>query len=107
MDEITIIEFIDNPEFNLWLNDNFPVEIEEYEFRSSEVLYNQKYEWYIDALGRYNKDPQIVLSRIIDNFPTPIAYYIDQAENNYQNEHHRLRHPRPMPDNQYLTEQLP
>jgi hypothetical protein len=84
------IKFLENPEFNQWLNDNFPVEIEEYEFHSSEVLYNQKYEWYVEALERYNKDPQIVLWRIIENFPTPIAYYIDQAENNYQNEHHRL-----------------
>jgi len=90
MDEIEKIKFLDNPEFNDWLNENFPVVIEEYVFHSSEVLYNQEYESYIAALERYNQDPQIVLWRIIDNFPTPIAYYIDQAENNYQNEHHRL-----------------
>lgn len=90
MDETDTIKFLDNPEFNGWLNDNFLVEIEEYEFHSSEVLYNQKYECYVEALERYNKDPRIVLWRIIENFPTPIAYYIDQAENNYQNEHHRL-----------------
>jgi len=90
MEEADKIKFLDNPEFNDWLNDNFPVEIEEYEFHSSEVLYNQHYEGYVDALERYNQDPQIVLWRIIENFPTPIAYYIDQAENNYQNEHHRL-----------------
>lgn len=84
------IQFLDNQAFNLWLNENFPVEIEEYQFHSSEVLYNQKYEWYVEALERYNKDPLIVMWRITENFPTPIAYYIDQAENNYQNEHHRL-----------------
>ncbi len=90
MQEADKIKFLDNPEFNDWLNDNFPVEIEEYEFHSSEVLYNQHYDGYVKALERYNQDPQIVLWRIIENFPTPIAYYIDQAENNYQNEHHRL-----------------
>lgn len=90
MEEADKIKFLDNPEFNDWLNDNFPVEIEEYEFHSSEVLYNQHYDGYVKALERYNQDPQIVLWRIIENFPTPIAYYIDQAENNYQNEHHRL-----------------
>lgn len=90
MEEADKIKFLDNPEFNDWLNDNFPVEIEEYEFHSSEVLYNQLYDGYVKALERYNQDPQIVLWRIIENFPTPIAYYIDQAENNYQNEHHRL-----------------
>jgi len=90
MEEPPKIEFIDNPDFNQWLNDNFPVEIEEFEFKSSEVLYDLKYDLYIEALERYNKDPQFVIRRIIDNFPTPIAYYIDQAENNYQNDHHRL-----------------
>ncbi|MBK6611767.1 MAG: hypothetical protein IPG29_13070 [Sphingobacteriales bacterium] len=90
MEETNPIKFLDNPEFNDWLNDNFPIVIEEYEFHSGEVLYNQNYEAYIAALERYNKDPQIVLWRILENFPTPIAYYIDQAENNYQNEHHRL-----------------
>lgn len=90
MDNNTKIEFIDNPEFNLWLNESFPVIIEEFEFTSSEVLYNLKYEAYIQALDRYNTDPQLVLTRITNNFPTPIAYYIDQAENNYQNDHHRL-----------------
>lgn len=90
MEEADQIKFLDNPEFNDWLNNNFPVEIEEYEFHSSEILYNQHYDGYVKALERYNQDPQIVLWRIIENFPTPIAYYIDQAENNYQNEHHRL-----------------
>jgi hypothetical protein len=90
MEEAVKIKFLDNPEFNDWLNDNFPVEIEEYDFHSSEVLYNQHYDGYVKALERYNQDPRIVLWRIIENFPTPIAYYIDQAENNYQNEHHRL-----------------
>ncbi|KRT14944.1 hypothetical protein ASU31_16635 [Pedobacter ginsenosidimutans] len=84
------IEFIDNPEFNLWLNESFPILIDDYEFSSSEVLYNLKYDLYQQSLERYNKDPQLVLSRITKNFPTPIAYYIDQAENNYQNDHHRL-----------------
>lgn len=90
MDDTIKIEFIDNTEFNLWLNDNFPVIIEEFEFITSEVLYNFKYSAYVQALERYNTDPQIVLSRITESFPTPIAYYIDQAVNNYQNDHHRL-----------------
>jgi hypothetical protein len=84
------IEFIDNPDFNQWLNENFPVDIEEYEFQSSEVLYNQKYDWYLDALSRYNKNPQLVLERVYKNFPNPIAHYLYEAEENYQNSHHRL-----------------
>ncbi|MCM5527234.1 hypothetical protein [Parasegetibacter sp. NRK P23] len=90
MDKSLQIKFEDNPEFNLWLNENYPVSIEEFELNASEVLYNYKIDFYIQALERYNVDPQIVLSRITKNFPTPIAYYIDQAEYNYQNDHHRL-----------------
>lgn len=90
MEEKPKIEFIDNPDFNQWLQENYPVEIEQYELNSGEVLYNLKYDWYVEALERFNNDTQFVLKRIIDNFPTPIAYYIDQAENNYQNDHHRL-----------------
>lgn len=84
------IEFIDNPDFNRWLEENYQVHIEEYEYPSSEVLYNTKYEDYLEALGRYNADPKIELSRIEDKFPSPIAYYFYQANNNYQNDHHRL-----------------
>jgi hypothetical protein len=90
MDIANKIEYSENPDFNLWLNENFIVEIEQFEFPSSEVLYSIKYEHYIEALARYNQDPQFVISRIINNFPTPIAYYLDQAESNYQNHHHRL-----------------
>jgi len=84
------IEFVDNPDFNRWLEENYQVTIEEYEYPSSRVLYNTKYEDYIEALGRYNADPKIEFSRIEDKFPSPIAYYFYQANNNYQNEHHRL-----------------
>ena len=80
----------DNPDFNKWLEENYSVEIEEYEFPSSEVLYQMSYESYLEALARYEKDPKIEMSRIEENFPSPIAYYFYQAENNYQNDHHRL-----------------
>jgi len=84
------IEFVDNPDFNLWLEENYSVEIEKYEYLSSEVLYKINYDDYIEALNRYNTDPKIELSRIEEKFPSPIAYYFYQAKNNYQNDHHRL-----------------
>ena len=90
MSELKKIEFIDNPDFNRWLEENYQVHIEEYEYPSSEVFYNTKYEDYVEALGRYSADPKIELSRIEDKFPSPIAYYFYQANNNYQNDHHRL-----------------
>lgn len=80
----------DNPDFNRWLIENYYVEIEEYEFPSSEVLYMMSKEKYAEALARYNADPKVSLSRIEEGFPTPIAYYFFQANNNYQNDHHRL-----------------
>ncbi len=84
------IALTDNPDFNKWLEENYPVEIEKYEFLSGDVLYQMSYESYLEALARYAKDPKIELSRIEENFPSPIAYYFYQAENNYQNNHHRL-----------------
>jgi len=84
------IESIDNPDFNKWLEENYSVEIEEYEFPSSDVLYQMSYDSYLEALERYAEDPKIKLSRIEEKFPSPIAYYFCQAENNYQNDHHRL-----------------
>ena len=61
-DEI-ILEFTDNPDFNDWLKENYLVEIEEYEFPSSEVLYRMSHEKYADALERYTADPKVRLSR--------------------------------------------
>ncbi len=90
MSEVKKIEFIDNPDFNRWVEENYKVEIEDYKYLSSEVLYKIKYENYIDALRRYNADPKVALSRIEERFPLPIAYYFYQANNNYQNDHHRL-----------------
>jgi len=83
-------ELKDNADFNKWLEENYSVEIEEYEFLSSDVLYQMSYESYLEALARYEKDPKIEMSRIEGKFPSPIAYYFYQAENNYQNDHHRL-----------------
>ncbi|HAX96961.1 MAG TPA: hypothetical protein DCY35_10645 [Prolixibacteraceae bacterium] len=88
-DEITV-EFSDNPAFNQWLIENYLVEIEEFEFPSSDVLYKMSPEKYYEALARYNADPKVHLSRIEDKFPNPIAFYFHQATCNYQNDHHRL-----------------
>lgn len=90
MSEEKKITLTDNPDFNKWLEENYSVEIEEYEFPSSGVLYQMSYDSYLEALARYEKDPKIELSRIEENFPSPISYYFYQAENNYQNDHHRL-----------------
>ena len=85
-----IIEYSDNPDFNQWLIENYQVEIEEYEFPASGVLYKMSQDSYAEALARYKADPKVSLSRIEEKFPTPIAYYFYQATNNYQNDHHRL-----------------
>jgi len=90
MSDGKIIEYSDNPDFNQWLIENYLVEIEEYEFSSSEVLYKMSQEKYAEALARYADDPKVSLTRIEEKFPTPIAYYFYQATNNYQNDHHRL-----------------
>ncbi|MEM7127287.1 MAG: hypothetical protein AAF702_13225 [Chloroflexota bacterium] len=84
------VAFDDNPDFNQWLEENYPVEIEEFSFPASDVLYQMGYERYLEALERYIADPKISLTRIENLFPAPIAYYFYQATHNYQNAHHRL-----------------
>lgn len=84
------INFSDNPDFNIWLDENYSVKIEEYEFASSEVLFKMDLDKYGDALLRHTTDPKVSLDRVEKRFPTPIAYYFYQATNNYQNNHHRL-----------------
>lgn len=90
MNDEEVFEYSDNAVFNEWLLENYMVEIEEYEFPSSEVLFRMSREKYAEALARYNADPRIRLSRIEEKFPNPIAYYFHQATSNYQNDHHRL-----------------
>ncbi len=90
MNDEIILKYSDNPDFNEWLLENYLVEIEEYEFPSSEVLYKMSHEKYADALARYTTDPKVSLNRVENKFPNPIAYYFHQATNNYQNDHHRL-----------------
>jgi hypothetical protein len=90
MSDEKIIEYSTNLDFNQWLIENYLVEVEEYEFPSSEVLYKMSQEKYAAALARYASEPKVSLSRIEEKFPTPIAYYFYQATNNYQNDHHRL-----------------
>jgi len=88
-DEVKV-SFEDNPDFNKWLEENYAVDIEEYSYPSSSVLYKISAEDYFEALARYKSDPKVALDRIENYFPTPIAYYFYQANNNYQNDHHRL-----------------
>ena len=90
MSEETDNDFWANPSFNQWLDENYPVEIEDYKYPSGVVLYRMSNINYAEALARYNTDPKVSLSRIEQSFPTPIAYYFYQAVNNYQNDHHRL-----------------
>jgi hypothetical protein len=84
------IRFEDNPEFNRWLEENYWVAIEQYEYPSSRVLYTMNLDDYLKALERYNENPKVEPSRIEDHFPMPIAYYFYQTNNNFQNYHHRL-----------------
>jgi len=84
------VVYTDNLDFNTWLDENFEVEVEEYFFPASEVLFQMNYDQYLKALDRYNTDPQIFTQRIYKKFPSPIAYYLYQAETNFQNDHHRL-----------------
>jgi hypothetical protein len=84
------IKYTDNPDFNEWLDDNEEVIIYSLSFPPSEVLYKMNYEQYCMVLNEYLDDDQLLLQEIYQDFPTPIAYYMREAEENYDNAHHRL-----------------
>ena len=92
MSEDRIIEYIDNPDFNDWVdtNDGNSVYIEGYTFNPSQTLYKMNYRQYCEALQLYLADDSLLLEEVYSSFPTPIAFYLYQAQENYDNPHHRL-----------------
>lgn len=93
MDEEKIIGYSDNPDFNEWIDDDIDnniVSIVGYSFPPSETLYKMNYSQYCEALRDYLLDDDRLLEEVYKDFPTPIAYYLYQAQENYDNPHHRL-----------------
>jgi hypothetical protein len=92
MSEESRIEYTDNPEFNEWLDSNIEnnVIIDGYTFSPSDTLYKMNYDQYVKAYKAYLDDENILLEDVYFNFPTPISYYLYQAQENYDNPHHRL-----------------
>lgn len=86
------VEYAENPDFNEWLdfNSDNRVSISGYTFPPSETLYVMNYEQYLEALHDYLRDDVNIINHAFSDFPTPIAHYIYQAEENYDNPHHRL-----------------
>lgn len=92
MSEEDRIEYTDNPEFNEWLDNDSEngVTIAGYTFSPSETLYKMNYEQYVEAYKAYLEDDNILVEDVYSNFPTPISFYLYQAQENYDNPHHRL-----------------
>ncbi|MCX9026115.1 MAG: hypothetical protein OIN85_08495 [Candidatus Methanoperedens sp.] len=86
------ISYSDNPNFNKWLDSNEDniVSIAGYSFSPSETLYRMNYERYCEESQLYLNDDSLLLEEIYSDFPTPIAFYLYQAQENYDNPHHRL-----------------
>lgn len=84
--------YTDNPEFNEWLDNDSEngVTIAGYTFSPSETLYHMNYDQYVKAYTAYLEDDAILLDNVYSNFPTPISHYLYQAQENYDNAHHRL-----------------
>lgn len=92
MSEETKIEYSANPEFNDWLDsiDENIVAISGYTFLPSETLYKMNYAQYFENYNSYLEDDSILIEEVYLDFPTPIAFYLYQAQENYDNPHHRL-----------------
>jgi hypothetical protein len=76
-------EFLDN-------NDENVVQVDGYTFTPSLVLYTMNYEQYIEAYENYLADDNVLIQEVSKDFPTPVAFYLAQAEENYDSAHHRL-----------------
>ena len=88
------VSFSENPEFNEYLDSdtNNLVRIAGITFSSSDVLYRLDYDAYISALNDYKEVRESELKEnIAYEYPTPIAYYFQQAEDGYDNNNHRLQ----------------
>ncbi len=92
MSEEDRIEYTDNPEFNEWLDSDTEniVTISGFTFSPSETLYKMNYDQYVLAYQDYLNDDNVLLYDVYGDFPTPIAFYLYQAQENYDNPHHRL-----------------
>lgn len=93
MSEENRIDYFENTEFNDWLDsdsENNNVNIYGFTFSPSETLYKMNYTQYVLAYQDYLNDDNVLLDKIYTDFPTPIAYYLYQAQENYDNPHHRL-----------------
>ena len=88
------VSFSENPEFNEYLasDTNNLVCIAGITFSSSDALYRLDYDAYVGALNDYKEDRETALKEnIAYEYPTPIAYYFQQAEDGYDNNNHRLQ----------------
>lgn len=92
MSEEERIEYSANPEFNEWLDSDTEniVQIYGFTFSPSETLYMMNYDQYVLAYREYLNDENVLLADVFTDFPTPIAFYLFQAQENYENPHHRL-----------------
>lgn len=93
MEEDKILSYTENPDFNEWIDndiENNLVSVVGFSFPPSETLYKMNYTQYCEALNEYLLDDDRLLDEVYKDFPTPIAFYLFQAEENYDNSHHRL-----------------
>ncbi len=92
MSETNKVEYTDHPTFNEWLDssDENTVNIGGFTFPPSKTLYCMSYEQYVELLQSYLADDELFSNEVFTSFPTPVAHYLWQAENNYDNPHHRL-----------------
>ena len=92
MSEEDRIEYTGNPEFNEWLDSDTEnnVTISGFTFLPSETLYKMNYDQYVLAYREYLNNDDVLIGDVYADFPTPIAFYLYQAQENYDNPHHRL-----------------
>ncbi len=88
--EHPVVDYSDNPDFNRQIDEQNNVEVLGFSFSASEVLYGMNYDQYYLALQDFLSDSEELKQEVMEEFPTPIAFYFQQALENSDNSNHKL-----------------
>jgi len=86
------MQYNDNPEFNDYLDEKYKeVQIGNFSCSASSVLFEMDKQAYIEAYNEYLAEQKEAFpERVMERFPSPIAYYLERTYYGFENNHHKL-----------------
>lgn len=86
------MQYDDKPEFNNYIDEIYgEVTIGNFCRQASIVLFEMDETEYLNLYSQYlNDQKELLLEKVTDVFPAPIAFYYERATHGYDNQHQRL-----------------